>query len=302
MRAKNKPLMRRRLAGMGIEDVTATEIRPGDGHTVSGLAYPVVLKPAEGVASEDVILVLDPDELREQCALIFARRPGEVLLAEQYLPGGLRTLETLSDGVTTWVLGGFRTRVSPRPYFVEERLTWDVTAPDAASEHVTRALAALGATFGACHTEYVLDPGRPPALIEVNDRLIGDHCDFLLSDLLGTDLFDCLLRLYLGEPLPPGPPPRPAPGRAHAVIDYDIAERPGVLVASPKAGAQPSSEPGVLLCYRPLREEGDRVDVTRTNLDYLGAVTAIGPDAAAVDRAVAALRATEHWEITEPAR
>jgi biotin carboxylase len=139
MRAKNKPLMRRRLAGMGIEHVAATEIRPGDRHPVPGLAYPVVLKPAEGVASEDVILVRDRDELREQCALIFARRPGEVLLAEQYLRGGLRTLETLSDGATTWVLGGFRTRVSPLPFFIEERLTWDGAAPQAASEHVGRA-------------------------------------------------------------------------------------------------------------------------------------------------------------------
>ena len=125
MRAKNKPLMRRRLAGMGIEHVAATEIRPGDRHPVPGLAYPVVLKPAEGVASEDVILVRDPGELAEQCALTFARRPGETLVAEQYLPGSLRTLETLGDGAATWVLGGFRTTLSPLPFFIEERLTWD---------------------------------------------------------------------------------------------------------------------------------------------------------------------------------
>jgi biotin carboxylase len=128
MRVKNKPLMRRRLAGTGTEHVAATEIRPGDRDPVPVPAYPVVLKPAEGVASEDVILVRDRDELREQCALIFARRPGEVLLAEQYLPGELRTLETLSDGAATWVLGGFRTRVSPLPFFIEERLTWASTA------------------------------------------------------------------------------------------------------------------------------------------------------------------------------
>jgi biotin carboxylase len=299
MRAKNKPLMRRRLAGMGIEHVAATEIHPGGRPTVSGLTYPVVLKPAEGVASEDVVLVRDAGELSEQCALIFARRPGEVLLAEQYLPGQLRTLETLSDGAATWVLGGFRTRLSPLPFFIEERLTWDAAAPEAASEHVTRALTALGATFGACHTEYVTDRGHPPALVEVNDRVIGDHGDFLLSDLLGVDLFERVLRLYLGEPLPPGPPPGPAPDRAHAVIDYVVAERPGVLATSPRAGARLSAEPGVLLSYRPLHEEGDRIEVTHTNRDYLGVITAIGPGAAAVNRSVAALRAAEDWKITE---
>ena len=299
MRAKNKPLMRRRLAGMGIEHVAATEIHPGDRHPVPGLSYPVVLKPAEGVASEDVVLVRDSLELKQQCALIFARRPGEGLLAERYLPGRLHTLETLSDGTASWVLGGFRTRLSPPPFFIEERLTWDAAAAQAASEHVTRALAALGATFGACHTEYVIDQGHPPALIEVNDRIIGDHCDFLLSDLLGVDLFERVLRLYLGEPLPPGPPPGPAPDRAHAVIDYVVAERSGVLAASPRAGARLSAEPGVLLSYRPLYEEGDRIEVTHTNRDYLGVITAIGPDAAAVSRSVADLRAAEDWKIAE---
>jgi hypothetical protein len=301
MRAKNKSLMRRQLAAADVERVAAAEIRPGPGHPLSGLDYPLVIKPAEGVASEDVILVRDPAELSEQCALIFARRPGQTLLAEQYLPGQLRTLETLGDGVTTWVLGGFRTTLSPLPYFIEERLTW-APPPTAGAEHVTRALAALGATFGPCHTEYVLEAGHGPALIEVNDRIIGDHCDFALSDLLGVDLFALILRLCLGEALPPGPPPGPPPGRAHAVVDYVVADRPGVLAGSPAGGAHPSAEPGVTLSYQPLRENGEPVEVTGTNRDYLGVITAIGPDQATVERSVAALRAAGGWQITEPGR
>jgi biotin carboxylase len=304
LRAKNKPLMRRRLAQAGVEHVSATEIRPDTRHPVSGLSYPLVLKPSEGVASEDVILVRDPDELARQCALTFARRPGETLVAEQYLPGGLRTLETLGDGSSTWVLGGFRTTLSPLPFFIEERLTWDApsaqaaAAPEAAVGHVTGALTALGATFGACHTEYVVGP-EGPALIEVNDRVIGDHCDFVLSDILGVDLFELILRRYLGEPLPPGPPPRPRADRAHAVVDYVIADRPGVLTGVPPAGPAQAAEPGVMLSYRPLRENGDRVTVTGTNRDYLGVITAIGAEPAAVERSVAALRAAGLARITE---
>jgi biotin carboxylase len=298
MRAKNKPLMRRWLAERGIEHVTAAELNPGTEHPLGGLTYPVVLKPSEGVASEDVMLVGGPEELRERSEQIFARRPGETLLAEEYLPGGLRTVETLGDGVTTWVLGGFRTRLSPLPFFIEERLSWDTPVPDVAREHVLGALTALGAGFGACHTEYV-DTERGPVLIEVNDRIIGDDCDFVLCDVLGIDLFELVLRVYLGEPLPPGPPPGPGAGSAHAVIDYVVADRRGVLAAAPPASAQHSGELGVLLSYRPLREVGDRVPLTHTNRDYLGVITAIGADPAAVELSVAAVRAAGNWEIME---
>jgi hypothetical protein len=356
LRAKNKSLMRRRLAEAGLEHVAAAEIRDARDPAPDGLRYPVVLKPAEGVASEDVVLVTSPAELAEQSARILARRPGETLLAEEYLPGELRTLETLTDGKTTWVLGGFRTTLSPLPFFIEERLTWAAPVPGPAREHVLGALGALGAGFGACHTEYV-DGARGPVLVEVNDRLIGDHCDFVLSDLLGVDLFEQVLRVHLGESLPAEPPtPRAAPGwgdprsadrksgrprsgdlrsggprsedlrsggprsgdlrsgdprsadrrfgsprsegTAHAVIDYVVADRSGVLASVPAAGPRLLSDEDVLLSYRPLRAAGDRIDVTHTNRDYLGVITAIGPDATAVERAVAAARTRESWLVT----
>jgi biotin carboxylase len=299
LRAKNKPLMRRWLAGTGTEQVAVAEISPHARHPPCGLTYPVVLKPSAGVASEDVILVDGPDELGRQCAEIFARRPGETLVAEEYLPGALHTVETIGDGVTTWVLGGFRTQLSPLPFFIEERLAWEAPVPAAAKGHVLAALAGLGNTFGACHTEYVLDARRGPALIEVNDRLIGDHCDFVLGDLLGVDLFELVLRVHLGESLPSGPPPGPPSGDAHAVIDYIVADQHGILALAPARGAQPGSEAGVTLSYWPLRDVGDRIVRTNTNRDYLGVITAIGSGPAAVERSVAGMRASGGWQITQ---
>jgi hypothetical protein len=206
LRAKNKPLMRRRLAETGAEKVTAAEIAADD-EPPAGLPYPVVLKPAEGVASEDVTLAGSPDELAERCAEFFGRRPGEKLVAEEYLPGTLRTLETLGDGETTWLLGGFLTTVSAPPWFVEERLTWDPLPPGEELDHVRRALGDLGVSFGACHTEFICDGQGGARLVEVNDRLIGDHDEFLMAELLDDDLFERVLRVHLGERLPAGPPP-----------------------------------------------------------------------------------------------
>ena len=293
LRAKDKSLMRRRLAQTGAERVATTEIAADTAHPVGNLPYPVVLKPAEGVASEDVVLVTDPDDLAKHAAAILARRPGERLVAEEFLPGTLRTLETVGDGTTTWVLGGFRTDVSPPPYFIEERLTWDPPGP-AATRHVQAALSDLGVSFGACHTEFVTGAEEQTSLVEVNDRLIGDDGDFLLSGLLGTDLFDLALGLHLGERLPPGSPPRPC---GSAVIDYVVAERSGVLTSAPPSATRQAG-PGITVGYRPMRRPGDRITLTRTNRDYLGAITAIAPDPTAATEAVAAFRARTPWVIT----
>jgi biotin carboxylase len=288
LRAKDKSLMRRRLAETGTERVASAEITADTVHPVTGLPYPVVLKPAEGVASEDVVLVFDAEGLGRHSAAILARRPGERLVAEQFLPGTLRTLETISDGVTTWVLGGFRTDLSDPPYFIEERLTWDAPGA-AAADHVLGALGELGVSFGPCHTEFVTGPGGQAALVEVNDRLIGDYCDFLLSDLLGTDLFELTLRLYLGERLPAAMPPAP---RGCAVIDYVVAQRSGTLTAAPAAvGGGP-------VWYRPWRQPGDEITLTHTNRDYLGAISAIGPDLVAAEATIAAFRAGHQWLLS----
>jgi biotin carboxylase len=280
-RTKNKALLRRHLAS--IDPVFSTQVTE-DG--VPEGPYPLVLKPREGVASEDVFLVADPEELTARYKEIRQRR-ADPLVAEEYLPGQLHTLETLGDGERLYVLGSFRTTVSP-PRFIEERLDW--TPPPPESEQVLAQLAALGVGFGACHTEFVVHEGRA-RIIEVNYRIIGDHCDFLLADLLGVPVFEQVLRVHLGEPLGP-PPPRAA---GHAAVDSVVAGRAGVLRSAPEFMKR--TDGGVRLTYRPVRRTGDTIALTRTNRDYLGTVQAIGPDAAAVDAALARFRAAHSWEI-----
>ena len=293
LRAKNKPLMRRRLAQAGLEQVAAAEIDPAGDYLACRVPFPAVLKPAEGVASEDVVLVRDREELAAGCEQVFRRRPGERLIAEEYLPGTLRTLETIGDGQTTWVLGGFRTRVSPPPFFIEERLTWDPLPPGDDLAHVRAALDALGVSFGACHTEFACGP-HGPRLIEVNDRLIGDHCEFLLAGMTGINLFDLVLRVHLGERLAGDPPS--LTGR-YAIADFISAERPGVIVSVPEAAADADSNPGVTVTHWPFRRIGDQISVTNSNRDYLGVITAFGADEDAVERSVAVARDAAGWEI-----
>ncbi len=296
LRAKNKAQLRRHLAEHGADTVRSAELAPGqDPLTLEEVGYPCVVKPREGVASEDVVLVRDAAGLRLWCERIQARRPGEALVVEEFLTGGLHTLETLGDAAgTLHVLGGFRTELSPPPYFVEQRLVFEPAVPRTpAVGQVLAQLDALGVGFGACHTEFVVDDAGRARLIEVNYRAIGDQCDLLLAELLDVPLFEHILRTHLGEPLPADLGAR-TDGRARQ--ESPCADRAGTLTAAPSAAEL--TVDGVRLTYRPLREIGERHELYHTNRDYLGILRATGTDQRAVDRAAAGFLAAQRWEIT----
>ncbi|PWI43903.1 ATP-grasp domain-containing protein [Streptomyces sp. ICBB 8177] len=297
LRVKNKAHMRRHLASRGIDTVRSAEVAAGGDPAdllAPDLTYPCVLKPREGVASEDVVLVANAEELWKRAAEARARRPGAALVAEEFLPGDLRTLETLGDADgTRHVLGGFRTRLSPPPYFIEEGLTWEPDPDRAVTGQVLAQLDALGVAFGICHTEFVVDGNGRARLVEVNYRAIGDQCDLLLADLLEVPLFEHVLRVHLGEPLPRDLGAR-TDGRARQ--DTPCADRAGTLTTAPRACER--TVDGCALTYRPLRAIGERHELYHTNRDYLGVLRVVGDRQRTVDRVAEEFLAGQRWEIT----
>lgn len=294
LRAKDKAELRRHLARCGADVVWSLELGPEQ--DLQGLAerevpFPAVLKPREGVASEDVVLVADHEALRNAATAIRSRRPGVALVVEEYLAGDLRTLETLGDGRTRHVLGGFRTELSPPPYFIETRMHFVAEPPAKEVEQVLAQLDALDVGFGICHTEYVVDGGQA-RIIEVNYRAIGDHCDLLLADLLEVPLFELVLRTHLGEPLPDDLGLR---RDGVARVEYPCADSAGILASAPDPADR--TVDGVRLTYRPTRAVGEVHPVHHTNRDYLGTVMAWGFDQQGVDRVAAEFLASNRWEI-----
>ncbi|MFF4607053.1 acetyl-CoA carboxylase biotin carboxylase subunit family protein [Streptomyces sp. NPDC001339] len=295
LRAKDKAQLRRHLAAAGADTVWSAELPADQDPTVlTGLdvPYPCVVKPREGVASEDVVLADGPDELVRHAKEIQSRRPGAALVVEEYLAGELYTLETLGDGRIRHVLGGFHTTLSAPPHFIEQRHTFVPAHPEPVVAQVLAQLDALGVGFGACHTEFVVHQGRA-RIIEVNYRVIGDQCDLMLAQLLGIPLFEHILRTHLGEPLPADLGAR-TDGAAR--IDHLCAPAAGTLTAAPEATER--TVDGVRLTYRPLRALGERHELYHTNRDYVGVLRATGTDQQAVDRAADQLLAAQRWEIT----
>ncbi|GJF28065.1 carboxylate--amine ligase [Kitasatospora sp. NE20-6] len=293
LRTKNKAELRRRLTATGHDTVRALELPPGQDVATLDPPYPCVVKPREGVASEDVALAAGPAELAAHVAAVRTRRPHDALVVEEFLAGDLHTLETLGDGTRRHVLGGFRTRLSPPPHFVEESLEFVAAHPRPVVDQVLAQLDALGVGLGACHTEFVVQPDGRARIIEVNYRAIGDQCDLMLARLLGIPYFEHVLAVHLGRPLPDDLGTRTGRyGHNRAVL----ADRAGTLTAAP--APQEHEADGVQLVYRPVRAVGEHHEHHRTNRDYLGVVWAVGPDQQAVDRAVSRFVDANRWEIT----
>ncbi len=296
-RVKNKAQMRRELMAAGLDAVYSSELTPDQQPADLAsrpIPFPCVLKPREGVASEDVFLAEEMAELVARAGEVRARQPGLALVVEEFLAGPLRTMETIGDGQRLHVVGGFETDVSPPPYFVECRKRYLGRPEPKPLASLLTQLQALGIGFGACHTEYIAQGDRA-RLVEVNYRVIGDRCDLLLTEMLGIPLFEHILAVHCGQPLPTLNP-RTSEGPKHARMDWVIATAGGTLTAAPAASA--SEADGVRLRYHPLRAVGETKPLTHTNRDFLGVVSAHGPEPEPLDAAIEKFLANNTWTVS----
>jgi biotin carboxylase len=290
-RAKNKAEMRRWLHECEVEQVWHASVSDEQGLEKLGetVPLPCIVKPAEGVASEQVQMARNREEVLASCRDIWRARPGQRVVLEEYLEGPLVTLETLGDGERIQVLGGFRTHLSPPPYFIEKEAWWGTGLTERQEHAMVSLLRAAGVGFGSCHTEFVLTEAGP-RVIEINYRTIGDSREFLLDEALGIRLFEQVLRLHLGAPLELMRPPPVAAG-----IRYFCAERSGVLTRVPEAFRR--TEGGLTLMFTPTRTEGTAVRLTNSNRDYLGVLRGFGGTREALERAFSRIEGELRWEL-----
>jgi biotin carboxylase len=290
-RVKNKAEMRAQLQRSGVDMLWhAVVCHPQRlAEVVEQVPFPCIVKPREGVASLQVSLCRDRAELEERCRELWAEQPGYALLLEEYIEGPLYTLETLGDGKTLRVLGGFKVELSPPPHFIELEAHWGTGLPQSVENRVVEMIHALGVGFGACHSEFVLTEAGP-RLIEVNYRCIGDYREFLLQEALRFPLFEQVLRLYMGELLPVFELASNA-----ASIRYFTASSSGKLVCTPRTFAWQIED--IRLNYKPLRATGDALSLTHSNKDYLGVLRGTGADSARLAQEMERVSQSLTWEI-----
>ena len=238
------------------------------------LAFPLVLKPLFGMASEGVLRVNNPAELEDAFSVV--RRIADdhrgfvgddpfndCLLLEAYLPGSEVAVDGFLANGKFWSAGVFD-KVDPLegPTFLEtiyvspSALTTDTTERVVAE--VGKGVAALGLTVGPVHAELRLTE-QGPVLLEIGARAIGGVCGRAHTYRLGFDYQELVLRASLGDltevaresQTPSGvmmiPPPRPgrletvdgieAARQVEGIRDVFIMSKPGdVLLALPEKG------------------------------------------------------------------
>jgi len=90
-RAKNKAEMRASLQSRGLDVLWHAVVCDQSmlAQAAGRATFPCIVKPREGVASQQVSLSYNRDELEAQCAAVWAEQPALPLLLEEYIAGPL---------------------------------------------------------------------------------------------------------------------------------------------------------------------------------------------------------------------
>ncbi|QFZ24387.1 ATP-grasp domain-containing protein [Saccharothrix syringae] len=279
-RACRKDLTRTTLRDAGVPGprFALAEDWPATAGAAAALGYPLVVKPVDLCAGMHVRKVRDEEELREAFAAleafpVNARDQPRVrtVLLEELLTGPEVSVETVTAGGETRVVGVTDKSVAGEPWFVESGHMFPADLPtDGAEAVAVAALNALGLDNGVAHTEIKLTPDGP-RLVEVNPRPAGNQITELVRRVTGIDLPAVHAQLAVGE----RPDLRPADtGVRSAAISFLLPPRSGAVARVRGAEALADAPDVVDWAVRP---PGHRAGDPTSNNSYLGHVVVTDP-------------------------
>ncbi|MEU1484051.1 ATP-grasp domain-containing protein [Streptomyces sp. NPDC005752] len=278
--ACRKDATRRVLAAAGVPGPRFAVCADGEEAAVAarGIGYPLVVKPVDLCAGMFVRRVDDAEQLADACRALAAfplnargqRRAPHILL-EEFLRGPEVSVETVTYGGVTHVVGVTDKSVGGAPAFVEtgHMFPADLDPDDLASASGTavRAGAALGLDDVVAHTEIKLTADGP-RVVEVNPRPAGNRITELVRHVTGVDLAAACVDVALGrEP----DLRRRDTGLRSAAIGFLVPDTAGTLTSVEGLEVVRNAD-GVLELQ--VAEAGRTVRAADSNNAYLGHVMA----------------------------
>jgi biotin carboxylase len=313
---RDKFSVRSRLAALGhAQPAFALALSNEDlAHAVQQLGLPVLIKPADGYGSQNIVVLREPDDLAPWMSPLACMLPSgadyglgvranDRLLVERYMAGSLIGCDTLTvDGRHT-LLGINEKRMFAPPSFAIEGGCFSTSHPQWSTiePYVHAVLDAVGFDWGATHIELMLtDDG--PRLVEVNARLVGARIPRLINHALGRSVHQDLIDVHLGRWTPHAT--TSAPARC-AATRWITASEPGVFdgLQWPRW-----TDPGV--CgVDVVKQPGDPVRPPFENVDRIACVMTSGASREDAERLAARYvadttvltrEAVEAWQRCDP--
>ncbi len=160
------------------------------------LPFPVILKPEDGVGSDQIHLA----QCREDVVRVMERQADRRFMYEEYLDGPEYSVETVTfDGEHTAL--GVTEKWVEQPRFIELQSVAVAGSaaryPDVVATACT-ALSALGVRCGAAHTEVKVARGQT-YIIETHTRPAGDRIPLITELTSGYDQYELAIRSVLGQ-------------------------------------------------------------------------------------------------------
>ena len=282
---RDKFLVRQRLAQRGIAQpafalaTTTQEIKDA----VASLGLPVLIKPADGYGSQNVVVLQTPEDLDPMLSPVDIMLPSRAdyglgvkandrLLVERYMTGTFIGVDTFTLNGQHRFLGVNIKRMFPPPSFAIEGGCFFPRVNEHAQlqQYVFSMLDAVGFDCGATHIELILTQAGPQ-LVEINPRLVGAKIARLVGFALNRSIHADLIDLHLGV-WPKG-------------LDEPYPHQVAVSrwFTSPVAGTIESmtaptwSDPNIK-CVEILKQVGDRVTPAFENAARIGYVMTSGKD------------------------
>ena len=249
---------------------------------IEELGFPVLIKPCDGYASQNVVVIEGPEDLEPWISPVpslatqakdygLGVRSNQRFVIERYLTGSFIGCDTMSLGGQHHFLGLNEKVMHPPPSFTIRGGCFIPAAPgmEAIRDYAFSLLDAVGFDFGAAHIEMMITTDGPE-LIEINPRLVSAKIPRLMGYGLGRSVYADLVSLHLGE----GAFLAQEHAMLFAVSRWITAERAGRLT---RVILPDWTDPGIC-SFEILKREGALVRPPFENVDRIGYVMTAGSD------------------------
>ena len=277
MRDKYSVRCRLQECGIAQPDFALAQSNEALQSAVQQLGLPVLIKPSDGYASQNIAVLRYPEDLDPILSPLQDMLPSHTdyglgvaandrLLVERYMEGTVVGCDTLSYSGRHTLLGIHEKLFFEPPSFAIRGSCFADAHPqwNAIETYVQALLNAVGFLDGATHIELALT-AHGPRLIEINPRLVGAKIARLVNFALNRSIHQELIAIHAGQYVAP---PKIASEPVFAVTRWLVADRPGVL-ESIELGD--SSDPRIR-CTEVMKRPGDSLRPPLENADRIAYV------------------------------